>query len=576
MLVHDRFSGHLLPPLSSNILFDSSPSLLNIMDPTSSMSLLPGDNDPASFVVPNPTNEHDAFVNAEHPTDESMYFLFPNTSAVPVPTEVLNPHIVQHHSAVSNAPPVFSPDDLAMGLATHISSTTSTATPVGLKRKRDNLEEFLPAPQFYSPAPKRSRTEILQDDQQLVLGTSPTSPTSNDETPIITPVSTPAPSKPKSPRPSRKTTRKSNILSNSPRRNDNESGKKRLRTLTHMQSLARSHAPEVSLSSEELLEIANMREDDEQLAMSAELYRELVQFKNVLATHGYKLSALTIDPITEETTAEQVQGLPVDLVLKRRVKPSVFVPSSPYTGDANLLSPITPPGSSSKGRKKSKAPRGADDKSDDAACAGVTCVICSKTMNDRETLVRHFRHVHQELKPYNCPRCKGPYSSEGTLWHHIRNVHSETPRKFRCSQCDASYDSFGAKTRHEHATHNTDEPEFVCTFDGCNRAFNFPAHLESHALSDHPGFKPFGCTKCKKRFNSANGLIRHKREVHQSTRAYSCSCGTTFKKKDHLKRHLLQRHSMSYEKATEEMKKQPSPGLVQFMPPAAPAAAEAL
>ncbi len=45
---------------------------------------------------------------------------------------------------------------------------------------------------------------------------------------------------------------------------------------------------------------------------------------------------------------------------------------------------------------------------------------------------------------------------------------------------------------------------------------------------------------------------------------------------DHLKRHLLQRHSMSYEKATEEMRKQPSPGLVHFMPPAAPAAAEAV
>lgn len=113
----------------------------------------------------------------------------------------------------------------------------------------------------------------------------------------------------------------------------------------------------------------------------------------------------------------------------------------------------------------------------------------------------------------------------------IRNVHSETPRKFRCSKCDASYDSFGAKTRHEHATHNTDSPEFVCTFPDCSRAFNFPAHLESHALHYHPGFRPFGCTECSKRFNSANGLIRHKREVHRRNRAYSCSCGTTFAKK---------------------------------------------
>lgn len=202
------------------------------------------------------------------------------------------------------------------------------------------------------------------------------------------------------------------------------------------------------------------------------------------------------------------------------------------------------------------------------------CAVCSKMMSDMDTLVRHFRHAHQELKPFSCPRCKGLYSSEGTLWHHIRNVHTETPRKYKCDFCDASYDSFGAKTRHEHATHQTGTPKFRCTFKNCGRAFNFPAHLEAHAIQAHPGFRPFACEECPKRFPSANGLTRHAREVHLRPQAYSCSCNKSYSKRCHLKRHLLRVHGMSMERVQEEMDKQPHPGLLHMVPKAPPASTE--
>lgn len=202
------------------------------------------------------------------------------------------------------------------------------------------------------------------------------------------------------------------------------------------------------------------------------------------------------------------------------------------------------------------------------------CAVCTKRMSDSETLVRHFRHGHQELKPFSCPRCHGLYSSEGTLWHHIRNVHTETPRKYKCGFCDASYDSFGAKTRHEHATHHSGEPQFVCSFEGCGRAFNFPAHLEAHALQTHGGFRPFGCDECCKRFPSANGLTRHAREVHLRPQAYECECKKRYSKRCHLKRHLLRVHGMSAERVEEEMKKQPHPGLLHMVPRAPPACTE--
>lgn len=213
----------------------------------------------------------------------------------------------------------------------------------------------------------------------------------------------------------------------------------------------------------------------------------------------------------------------------------------------------------------------------ESTCSGgqrLGCGVCGKLMSDNDTLVRHFRHAHQELKPFSCPRCGGFYSSEGTLWHHIRNVHTETPRKYRCSYCDASYDSFGAKTRHEHATHSSGSSQFVCSFEDCGRSFNFPAHLEAHALQMHPGFRPFSCDECPKSFPSANGLTRHAREVHQRPQAYSCSCNRSYSKRCHLKRHLLRVHGMSVERVQEEMKKQPHPGLLHMVPRAPPASTD--
>lgn len=229
---------------------------------------------------------------------------------------------------------------------------------------------------------------------------------------------------------------------------------------------------------------------------------------------------------------------------------------------------------SERPRKRARMSTGGDCSPPGSPRNRFGCAVCGKLIADRDTLIRHFRHTHQELKPFSCPRCRGHYSSEGTLWHHIRNVHTETPRKYKCAYCDASYDSFGAKTRHEHATHNTGSPQFVCSFEGCRRAFNFPAHLEAHALQMHPGFRPFQCSECPKSFPSANGLTRHAREVHVRPQSYSCSCSKSYSKRCHLKRHLLRVHGMSVERVQEEMNKQPHPGLLHMVPPAPPASTD--
>ncbi|CAN8076945.1 unnamed protein product [Agarophyton chilense] len=335
---------------------------------------------------------------------------------------------------------------------------------------------------------------------------------------------------------------------------------KRKRSLSALRAAAMHNAPDVNLTDAELQSIGEMHESDHQLEQSRQIYSALQQLKHVLAKFDYRVKSLHVEPGTEDDEI------------------AFTFSKSPSTTEKSALSSKKTKSSqcSDENPRPAKRSRHSCNLDGNYSPTRISCVVCMKSVSDMETLVRHFRHTHQDLKAYSCPRCGGFYASESTLWTHISNVHTETPRKYKCSLCDASYDSFGAKTRHEHATHPESKGLYKCTFEDCTVGYKFPAHLENHAAKEHPGFRPFVCEveSCAKGFPSLNGLTRHRREVHERVLVYRCSCGKTHPKRCHLKRHLLNVHKMSPERVKQEMKKQPHPGLLHLLPPGPPAAIE--
>ncbi|KAI0565099.1 zinc finger protein [Gracilaria domingensis] len=328
---------------------------------------------------------------------------------------------------------------------------------------------------------------------------------------------------------------------------------KRKRSLQSLRAAAQHNAPEVNMNDEELLAIREMNETDEQINQSRAVYLALEQLKQALAVCNARIKSLHVESSPDN-------DLPFDFIVSKPAQPaSRSSPSQARKRPASSSSADT----DSRPSKRSRSSSGSA-----VVCpARVTCVVCRKTVADMETLVRHFRHAHQDLKPYSCTRCGGLYATENTMWAHLSNVHPAKPRKFKCGHCDASFDQIGAKTRHEHATHNMSKLPYVCSYEGCNLGFKFPAHLETHAQRTHPNFRPFRCStaSCSKRFPNLNGLNRHEREVHEKRTVYRCDCGKLIPKRDHLKRHLLNVHKMSPEQVKEEMKKHPHPGILNLV-----------
>lgn len=92
------------------------------------------------------------------------------------------------------------------------------------------------------------------------------------------------------------------------------------------------------------------------------------------------------------------------------------------------------------------------------------------------------------------------------------------------------------------------ERRYVCSFDGCDKAYLKSSHLKCHERA-HTGERPFACDEpgCEWTFGRADELTRHKRK-HTGERPYVCSdCHSAFTRSDHLAAHIQThgRHSHS-------------------------------
>lgn len=65
-----------------------------------------------------------------------------------------------------------------------------------------------------------------------------------------------------------------------------------------------------------------------------------------------------------------------------------------------------------------------------------------------------------------------------------------------------------------HMRSHTNERPFVCSFDGCGKAFARQHDKKRHEALHQDNNKPYKCLGCSKKFARIDGLARHRRYIY--------------------------------------------------------------
>ncbi|XP_065340600.1 transcription factor Zelda-like [Cloeon dipterum] len=105
--------------------------------------------------------------------------------------------------------------------------------------------------------------------------------------------------------------------------------------------------------------------------------------------------------------------------------------------------------------------------------------------------------------------------------------------KHRCELCDKDFNRACYLTQHNKSFHDGEKP-YKCT--KCGKRFDTASILFEHS-EKHKGDKPHKCHLCPKQFNHKTDLRRHEC-LHSGEKPYTCNtCGKGFIRKDHMLKH---------------------------------------
>ena len=128
-----------------------------------------------------------------------------------------------------------------------------------------------------------------------------------------------------------------------------------------------------------------------------------------------------------------------------------------------------------------------------------------------------------------CPQCTNNYSSEKSLYCHIRLVH-KGEYHYECNKCGRRF-----LNKHHYATHVRLHLKILrFKWNVCGRKFVRQPLLRHHLLSDHGGKYP--CPHCEREYCSSKALRMHLKDV---SKKYQCPlCSKMFASFNSCRRHI--------------------------------------
>jgi KRAB domain-containing zinc finger protein len=136
------------------------------------------------------------------------------------------------------------------------------------------------------------------------------------------------------------------------------------------------------------------------------------------------------------------------------------------------------------------------------------CNICDYSCNEKSTMNRHIKSVHEGKTSFKCTMCDKLFFAKRKMFYHMESVHA-----FKCNICD--YSCYGK-----------------CT-------------MKRHIRSAHEGERPFKCKMCDKTFFAKSKMVCHMESVHEEKKAKSESHSATEEESDRASNKKLEKNARS-------------------------------
>lgn len=154
-------------------------------------------------------------------------------------------------------------------------------------------------------------------------------------------------------------------------------------------------------------------------------------------------------------------------------------------------------------------------------------------------LLQHLKNAHVPKSPEELAKRKlpDPINFAG-------NSKRLKTDDFSCKQCGERLDSKKALNKHLAKEHDEEQPRnYVCDVFDCEKAFTMRDTLLKHIKNVHQSSIKFPCTQCPTVLSSRMSLRRHIESCHLKLKTFSCDqCDSTYTESKSLKNHVQKVH----------------------------------